>query len=82
MKILSTGIQEMLCEGISPLPGAVVTTAMVEVIRGLMGSPPEVELLKTLCNFVISVHPPTGKRQKRFRIFLRCWWIRFSSPEK
>ena len=50
----------MLVEGSSPLPGSDVTILMTELIHGLMGSPPDVETLKTLANFVISVHPPAG----------------------
>jgi len=51
----------MLNDGISPLPNTNISLLMIELIKGLMGSPPEIELLKTLSNFVISVHPPTGK---------------------
>ncbi|XP_076817532.1 lysosomal-trafficking regulator-like isoform X1 [Clavelina lepadiformis] len=57
---LLEGVQEMVSEGISPLPGPEVTLTIVEVIRGVIGSPADIQLMKTLSDFLIAIHPPAG----------------------
>ena len=51
----------MVNEGISPLPGPEFTLTIVEVIRGVIGSPADIQLMKTLSDFLIAIHPPAGK---------------------
>ena len=60
----------MLSNGVFPFPGTEVSMMMVEVIRGVMGSPPEVDLIRILSNFVIAVHPPAGSFKKDFQFYL------------
>ena len=60
------GVQEILSEDSLRLPPTDVVVAMVSVIRGVIGSPPNVAILTTLCDFVIAFHPPEGATGNKY----------------
>nr|CAB3263579.1 lysosomal-trafficking regulator-like [Phallusia mammillata] len=57
---LLNGFQEMISEGMLPSTPTPIVHSIISVIRGVIGSPPDVALLSTLCEFLTATHPPEG----------------------
>ncbi|XP_042189049.1 lysosomal-trafficking regulator [Callorhinchus milii] len=52
-------LQEHRDESLTSIPRE-VCRSFVKIIQEVLGSPPDLELLQLICNFLLAVHPPTN----------------------
>ncbi|XP_077974826.1 lysosomal-trafficking regulator-like [Styela clava] len=55
-----TGLQQMIADGVDPFPGQSVTSHMIELLRAVIGSPPSINILSKICDFLVATHPPAS----------------------
>lgn len=85
---LFPGFQKLIYDEVKPFPTRIVTSKVIELLRVLVGSPPDVSILSKICDFLVAIHPPASMYLKvscllfhlhyHFLIFCRYFCLPFS----
>lgn len=50
----------MIADDVQPFPNDSIMSPMMELLRLIVGSPPDVSILTRICDFLVATHPPHG----------------------